>query len=249
MRNENENQNQNEFQEDRPVKRRRGFKGVVIAAVCIVAVGGMLIALGGDMSFRNEVPMDDQLPPVGDAYPRDDLDLDVLQPIPTTDSKENKPAPAKPSPAEKEISQAPVSKEPTEGVFHRPLLGTVTNDFSMTAPIYSKTLDQYMVHSGVDIEAEEDSQVKAVAPGTVTAVYEDDKLGMTIQLTHDNGLMTQYSNLSTGTLVEVGDVVERGQVIGGVGRTALFESLEPAHLHFEVLKGGEPLDPNEYVNF
>lgn len=50
-------------------------------------------------------------------------------------------------------------------------------------------------------------------------------------------------------MVEVGDVVTAGQIIGGVGSTGLFESLEPAHLHFEMLKGGAYVDPAEYIEF
>ena len=58
-----------------------------------------------------------------------------------------------------------------------------------------------------------------------------------------------YSNLSTSDLVEVGDVVEAGKVIGGVGTTGLFESLEPAHLHLEMLKDGVYVNPADYIKF
>ena len=50
-------------------------------------------------------------------------------------------------------------------------------------------------------------------------------------------------------MVEVGDNVKEGQIIGGVGSTGLFESLEPAHLHLEMLKDGVYVDPQEYINF
>jgi len=243
-----DNESRNEVPEKETRKRGRGFRTMIIAVICVLAVGGTLIAMNGERNFRNNEPLEEQIPPVGDSAPQKDLELDVLQPIPTTDSREEKPSEENKEPAsQKAPAEEKISRE--EGLFYRPVLGKVTNDFSVAEPIYSKTLDQYMVHTGVDIEAEEDSQVKAVAPGTVTAVFEDDKLGTTIQILHENGLVTQYSNLSSGVLVEEGDVVERSQVIGGVGRSALFESLEPPHLHFEVLKDGQPADPNEYVNF
>ena len=115
--------------------------------------------------------------------------------------------------------------------------------------IYSVTLDQYMTHCGMDIEAPEDTQVMAAAAGTVTAVYDDDRYGTSVEITHPNDIVTIYSNLSTAEMVEVGDTVTSGQIIGGVGSTGLFESLEPAHLHFEMLKGGVYVDPAEYIKF
>ena len=106
-----------------------------------------------------------------------------------------------------------------------------------------------MTHYGVDIKAPLDTQVKAVAAGTVTKVYTDDKYGITIEINHGDGLTSVYSNLSTGSMVEVSDVVEKGQVISGVGDTSLFESLEESHLHFEMHKDGTPVDPKTYLEF
>ena len=123
----------------------------------------------------------------------------------------------------------------------------VTNDYSMDSLIYSVTLDQYMVHCGVDIEAPEDTQVLAAADGTVTAIYTDDRYGNSVEITHDNGFITVYSNLTDASMVEVGDTVSAGDIIGGVGTTGLFEALEPAHLHLEMLKDGAYVDPMEYI--
>ena len=125
----------------------------------------------------------------------------------------------------------------------------ITNEFSIHHLIYSVTLDQYMTHCGIDIEAPEDTQVVAAAPGTVTAVYSDDRYGNSVEITHDNGMVTIYSNLSDAAMAETGDVVETGQIIGGVGTSGLFESLEPAHLHLEMLKDGVYVDPAEYISF
>ena len=110
-------------------------------------------------------------------------------------------------------------------------------------------MDQYKNHCGMDIEAPEDTQVMAAAAGTVTAVYDDDRYGTSVEITHPKDIVTIYSNLSTAEMVEVGDTVTSGQIIGGVGSTGLFESLEPAHLHFEMLKGGVYVDPAEYIKF
>ena len=128
---------------------------------------------------------------------------------------------------------------------------TLTNEYAMERLIYSVTLDQYMTHSGIDIEAPEDTQVVAMAEGCVTGVYIDDRYGKTVEITHsdDSGLVSVYSNLSTNEMVEVGDAVKEVQIIGGVGSAGLFESLEPAHLHLEMLKDGVYADPQEYIKF
>lgn len=126
---------------------------------------------------------------------------------------------------------------------------SVTNPYSMDKLIYSVTLDQYMTHCGIDIEAPADSQVLAASEGTVTAVFEDDRYGTSIEITHAGGIVTIYSNLSAAEMVEVGDVVKKGQIIGGIGSTGLFEALEPAHLHLEMLKDGVYVDPNNYIDF
>ena len=47
-------------------------------------------------------------------------------------------------------------------------------------------------------------------------------------------------------MVEEGDVVKQGQVISGVGNTAMFETLDPEHLHFELWKDGQTVDPAEF---
>ena len=125
----------------------------------------------------------------------------------------------------------------------------ITNPFSMDKLIYSVTLDQYMTHTGIDIEAPEDCQVLAICDGTVTSIYDDDRFGTSIEVTHKDNLVSIYSNLSTAEMVEVGDVVTKGQIIGGVGSTALFESLEPSHLHLEMIKNGAYVDPCDYINF
>lgn len=125
----------------------------------------------------------------------------------------------------------------------------ITNPYSMDKLIYSVTLDQYMTHCGIDIEAPEDTQVLSIAEGTVTAIYNDDRYGTTIEITHPQKVVSIYSNLSTSEMVEIGDVVTQGQIIGGVGSTGLFESLEPAHLHFEMIQDGSYVNPNKFIRF
>lgn len=123
----------------------------------------------------------------------------------------------------------------------------IAKDYSMDMVIYNLTLDQYMTHPGMDIQAPTGSNVKAAASGTVTDVYTDDAYGITIEITHNSGYISRYSNLSTDKLIEKGDSVKQGQVISTIGKSALYESMEKAHLHFEMEKDGKLLNPAKFT--
>lgn len=201
----------------------------LVLCFCVVAIAS-IVTMRSNLSRYDLKPEDS----INIAKENDKQDgQDVVQPVPTVDSAQTTPK------TEGEAQGAETQK----GSIASPLTGEVTKGFSSDVPVYSKTLDQFIVHNGIDIEAPADSQVLAAAEGTITKVYTDDKLGITIEITHADGLITKYGNLSTIKMVGEGDVVKQGQVISGVGSTALFESLESPHLHFEVWKNGEAVDP------
>ena len=129
-----------------------------------------------------------------------------------------------------------------------PLTGETVAAFSMEALQYSETMGDWRTHNGVDVAAEAGTPVCAAAAGTVLDVRDDDLMGTTVVISHDGGLDTVYANLQALPTVEVGDYVTAGQVIGAVGRTALGESAQGAHLHFSVTRNGEFVDPAEYLN-
>ena len=113
--------------------------------------------------------------------------------------------------------------------------------------VYSATLDEWVTHNGIDIAAEKTTVVKASADGTVKSIKNDPRYGLTIVIEHVNGFTTVYSNLLTAEFVEEGETVEQGETIGTVGNTATFEIADEAHLHFEILKDNENVDPELYL--
>lgn len=139
------------------------------------------------------------------------------------------------------------STSESQAEYIAPAEGNILKGYSGKGLVYSKTLDQYMVHKGIDIKGKLDAQVKAAADGTVTKVFTDDTMGITIVIDHGNDICTVYSNLSTDSMVEAGDNVKQGQVISGIGDTALFECSDEAHLHFEVLKDGRNINPESLI--
>ena len=129
-----------------------------------------------------------------------------------------------------------------------PLVGETLAAFSMDELIYSETLGDWRTHDGMDIAAPIGTQVCAASLGTVTDVRDDDLMGTTVVIAHDDGCDTIYANLQAMPAVAVGDEVTAGQVIGSVGKTALGESALPSHLHFAVTRDGEFIDPMTYLD-
>jgi murein DD-endopeptidase MepM/ murein hydrolase activator NlpD len=160
--------------------------------------------------------------------------------------KPAKPAEAKSGSEEKAISAIKL-EEPKMETMVVPVFGTAYTEFSEDALVYSKTLDQWSTHSGIDIKAEEGSPVRAAMDGVVEELYNDPQLGMTIIINHGGKIQTKYSNLSTLDLVTLNQKVKKGDVISGVGKTALYEIADDPHLHFEVMKDGKNIDPKKYL--
>lgn len=138
-------------------------------------------------------------------------------------------------------------KEPKMETMVVPVFGTAYTEFSDEALIYSKTLDQWSTHTGLDIKAEEGSPVRAAMDGVVEELINDPQLGLTIIVNHGSETYTKYSNLSTLDLVTLNQNIKKGDVISGVGKTALYEIADDPHLHFEVIKEGKNIDPKKYL--
>lgn len=131
--------------------------------------------------------------------------------------------------------------------FIKPVEGEIIKEYSKENLIYSETLKEWTTHTGVDIQAELTTVVKASAEGTVKSIKNDPRYGLTVIIEHVNGYETRYSNLLTAEFVKVGEKVTSGQTIGTVGNTASFEVLDKSHIHFEILKNSEYLDPTSYI--
>lgn len=98
-------------------------------------------------------------------------------------------------------------------------------------------------HTGVDIIASPGTPVMAAAGGVVATAEFHPEYGNTVEIDHDNGLVTRYAHLLRSS-VKVGDVVMKGQPIAKVGNTG--RTTGP-HLHFEVREKGVPLNPNRFL--
>lgn len=131
--------------------------------------------------------------------------------------------------------------------FVSPIKGEILREFAPDSLVYSNTLEEWVTHNGIDIKADKTSVVVAAAKGTVTSIKNDPRYGLTVIIAHSNGFQTVYSNLLTAEFVVVGEEVTEGQTIGTVGNSATFEIADDYHLHFEMLKNQEYVDPESYI--
>ena len=128
-----------------------------------------------------------------------------------------------------------------------PVNGMEIMPYSVEALSYNETTRDWRIHDGVDLSAEEGTQVVAAADGRVYTTYEDDDLGTTVVVVHDGGYATRYASLREDILVKAGDTVKMGQPLGHVGTSALVESVMGPHVHFSVSFRDTPMDPAEFL--
>ena len=131
-----------------------------------------------------------------------------------------------------------------EYTYLRPVEGNTMKEYSMDKVVYSKTLDMWKVHDGIDICANDGEEVKASEKGIVERVYEDSFYGTSVIIDHQNGIKTVYRNLVKEATVKEKQEIKKGQKIGNVGDTSNGEAKDETHIHFEVIKNGEIVNPN-----
>ena len=141
------------------------------------------------------------------------------------------------------------TKDESKLSFIAPTAGAVVKEHSLELPVFSVTLGEWRVHTGIDISCEEGAGVFASEAGVVSGIYSDPMLGYTVEITHKGDIKTRYSNLSSDVgELKVGDEVALGDKIGVVGDTSLSELAEEPHLHFEVLLKDVKVNPMDYIN-
>lgn len=141
------------------------------------------------------------------------------------------------------------NNESTEIKFMAPVNGEILREFAKDSLVYSDTLEEWITHTGVDIKADKTTVVKAATKGKVEAIKNDPRYGLTVIISHNDGYKTVYANLLTAEYVVEGEDIEEGQTIGTVGNSSSFEIADDYHLHFELIKDGEYLNPCNFIDF
>ena len=112
--------------------------------------------------------------------------------------------------------------------------------------IVTQSFDEKKRHYGTDIVAKANAKVAAVLDGVVIFTDWTVKTGYVIQVQHTNDLISVYKHNSI-LLKKQGDYVRAGEVLGVVGNTG--EESSGPHLHFELWRAGNPLNPANFIKF
>ncbi len=182
-----------------------------------------------------------------------EIPVAIIEPSPGTPvveeaespAEEDVPAPAAESPGadeEEQEDEAPLPDPPEvelpEGTIAFPVDGEVITGYGW---IRSATLNEWVFHPGVDIEAELGSPVRCVADGRVQEVRDDAASGVTVTVFAED-LFFVYKGMAE-SVVQPGDTVTKGEVLGVIGKPPPQEVGLPPHLHWEIRdRAGEPLE-------
>ena len=127
-----------------------------------------------------------------------------------------------------------------DGAFTKPVAGNVTSPFG-TWRSYAELYETF--HAGVDFGSPPGTPIYAPAAGRVVMVDQLPVRGNATVIDHGWGVYSGFWHQSRVN-VEVGQVVEAGQVIGAVGSTGLSTG---AHMHWEMWVSGVPVDPVQWL--
>lgn len=152
------------------------------------------------------------------------------------------PIPPKTDPSKTENPHIAEEKDSLGNVIKRQAIVKEDKNASSNAPAEK---DQIQFHKGIDVAVAYGSPVKCAASGKVIFAGVRGGYGNCVIIQHSNGLATLYAHLSE-ILVETNDRVKVNQIIAKSGNTG--RSTGP-HLHYEVHKNNQPINPRLFLNF
>lgn len=136
---------------------------------------------------------------------------------------------------------------PDEGLLW-PVEGNVIMNYSMDRTIYYATLMQYKCNPAIIIDAEVGTEVKAAATGIVSSIDTNEETGLTVTMDIGDGFKLVYGQLDDASIkLEVGDLVEEGEVIGIIDDPTKYYLVEGSNLYFSVLKDDATVNPMLYL--
>lgn len=143
-------------------------------------------------------------------------------------------------------TEVATKKNTTASFFVMPVADETIKQFSAAELQFSKTYNDWRLHTGIDIKAEDDTIVKSAGDGKVSKIYEDAMYGKIVEIDHGNEIVIRYCGLSTAT-AQKGDTVQSGEEIGKIG-TVPCELKDGTHLHMEATQNGKFIDPLKLID-
>ena len=242
------------------IRQRRGLYFAL--AVCLVAIAVAAVsAYGSIMDYVTERNTQSQVSQ-NEIVIRDDPEtvVNTVPEIKTEESSKSEPKDEGTVPAAEE-AQEPVSESaepeaaetnneatyaPSESLRY-PVVSTDTiAAFSNGELVRSEVMKDYRAHNGIDIKAGVSEAVFSVGNGKVLRTYNDILLGNVIEIEHGE-YTVRYCGLGDTFLVHEGDLVFQNTAVGSVYSVPMEKNAEP-HLHLELMKDDEYMDPTQILN-
>lgn len=217
-------------------RKKKKKNGGVYLAICCCALIVAIVGYANRVSLKESE--EEKISDIVEVVPDDRVEQ-------TSQNKEVEVPDTELAKENPEISQENEKPEVIE--FEAPVSGKVIEEYSGDDLVYNEALKDWRTHSGVDFEAKMGEEVRASANGIVENVF-DSNMGRCVIIDHQNGFRTMYANLEESEKVKKGDEVSAGDVIGTVGNTALGDITDLEHVHFEIVKDGNNVNPTEYLN-
>ena len=145
-----------------------------------------------------------------------------------------------------EVAKEVSVKPKIEVTFSKPSNGKIITVFSNKELIYSKTLKEWTVHNGVDISGKSGEMINSVCDGKVTNIKYDYKYGNVIEI-RNGEYIVKYACVESLKDLKIGDEIKRGQQIAKISDDMGFELDNVTHLHLEILKNGEQINPSSMI--
>ncbi len=197
----------------------------MVLALCVLTVGTVsFISYRLSQQDQAETPLD----------PGGTQDVEKVEEDIPDDRTETEDAP------EQSADPAPEAAAPE---YAAPLTGEIIAHYSPDQPVYSYTLKDWRTHSGIDIAAAAGTHVLNVSEGVVETVSTDDLMGNLVVVRHTDGKVSRYASLES-VAVQEGQMLQKGDTIGTVGKSMLLECGETDHLHYELWQEDQPTDPS-----
>ena len=203
----------------------------ITVSLCTVLILGIVTV----SAYNSIKESDDSLVNIETSKPSDDVIIDTG--TGSEEGNQNKPESVKPT----------VSADPI--IFDLPFSGAiVSKQYADKTLLYDNTTKYWRTHQGLDFACVEGTKVVAVYSGTIEKIENSMMNGTTVYLKVSDDLTVVYKGLSANIALKEGDKIAKGSIIGSV-TSFLSEKADGVHLHLELLKKGQLIDPTEYFSF
>lgn len=137
--------------------------------------------------------------------------------------------------------------KPFTDSFVLPIGTDISKDYNPNTPVYNPTMGDWRTHAAIDFSGDSGTQVKSIATGKVTKIYDDAMYGTVVEIDHGNEVVARYCGINKETLeIKENSSVNAGSLIGYLGEIPC-EKDEISHLHFEIIYKGNNTDPLEVM--